>query len=91
MPRVALPPSTQLTSLPEPPAMVRFWSPLGANTVAAVSTLPKLSAAPEAELHVQHLRVTPPAHGAVRMAVRVAAPLQFRAAPGAFDLSDDEE
>jgi len=91
MPPVALPPSTQLTNLPEPPAMVRFWSPLGSSTVAAVSTLPRLSVTPEVELRVERLRVPPPAKGAVRMAVRVGGPLQFRAAPGAFDLSDDEE
>jgi hypothetical protein len=68
----------------------KFWpSPAGMTTVEAVSTLSKLSAVQEVELYVEHLRVPSPAHGALLMAVRVAEPLQFWAAPGTFDLSDD--
>lgn len=91
MPPVALPVDTQVMNMPSPPAIVRFWSPGGARTVAAVSTLPKLTAVPEVELRLDYLRVALPARGAVRAAVRVGEALPFRAGAGDFVLDDDEE
>lgn len=90
MPPVALPLDTQLLHMPQPPAMVRFWSPMG-PTAAAVSTLPKLATTVEVELRVEHLHVPLPAQGAVRTAVRVGAPLTFRVGSNAFALDHDEE
>ena len=91
MPPVALPVDTQLTSMPSPPAMVRFWSPGGSRTVTVVSTLPKLAAEPEAELRLEYLRAALPARGAVRAVVRVGDALPFRAGAGDFVLDHDEE
>jgi len=91
MPPVALPLHTQLMDVPSPPAMVRFWSPSGSRTVAAVSTLPTLTLVAEPELHLEHLRVTPSARGGVRAEVRVGAAMEFRAGPGDFILDHDEE
>lgn len=90
MPPVTLPLDTQLTNLQAPPAMVRFWSD-HVPTMQFVSTSPRLTRAPEPELHLEHLRVVPPARGAVRAAVRQGPPLHFLAAPGSFVLDDDEE
>jgi hypothetical protein len=88
---VAFPIDTQLTTIPSPPATVRFWSPSGSRTVAHVSTLPGLALVTEPELYLDHLQVAPTARDAVRAAIRVGAPLEFQAGPGDFALDHDEE
>lgn len=91
MPPVALPMDTQLTNVPTPPAMVRFWSPGGSSTVRSVSTLTRLTQAPETELYVDRLQMPPARTGGIRAEVRIREALQFRAGPGDFVLDHDEE
>ncbi|MBI2388482.1 MAG: hypothetical protein HYV09_02595 [Deltaproteobacteria bacterium] len=71
--------------------MVRFWNPSGSTTVAAVTTLPRLSLVTQPELYMERLQVSPATQGSVRAHVRIGAPLQFQAGPGDFILDHDDE
>lgn len=79
-----LPPRTQISDYPTPPAMVRFFD------TKVVSTLPHLKSA-NAPIDFEHVDIQLSRSGELRVEVRVDGPLQFRAAPGDFFLNHDDD